>query len=357
MRHARSALASQLVGSYAKPEWLADHHKAYALRESWWRVSPDLLPDALDDAVSLAIADQEVAGLDFITDGEQRRQSFTGYFFRLGGVDMANWSPRRPGAAKDIEGYVDRQPSASSPLATGPTVTGPITWPGPLSVDDLRYLRRATRRRVKATVIGPATFAMRVADQYYGSVEQLMFAVADALNHELRALAAAGADLIQIDDPEIHFSLSEVRHAVTEALDRMTHGVTTRTAVHICYGYARTTPTKRVNPKYAEALALIAASAVDEISIEYEQPGHQPDLLPYAGDKAVILGLLNLAPGAPDEPVEHIIRRAKEAMQVIPPERLRLAPDCGMWFLPRERAKKKITNLALAARSLQNELL
>jgi len=352
------ALTSQLVGSYAKPPWIADHERAYALDESWWRIPPEHLESAKNDATLLAIRDQERAGLDIITDGEQRRQSFTAYFFRLHGIDTTRWGPRIDRTSRDIAGFVERRaPTTRTALFpnSGPSVTGPISWAGPISVDDLHFLRRTTRRLTKVMVAGPATLATRLSDQYYGDLAKLMFAIADALNHEVKALEAAGADLIQLDEPEIHFSLSLVRGAATEAIDRALHGVRARTAVHVCYGYARTTTTKRVNPKYAEALALIAASRADEISLEYEQPGHQPDVLAHCGNKAVILGLLNNAPDAPVETVDHIIGRARAALAVVPAERLRLAPDCGMWFLPREQAFRKISALALAARALRNE--
>jgi 5-methyltetrahydropteroyltriglutamate--homocysteine methyltransferase len=352
------ALTSQLVGSYAKPPWIADHERAYALDELWWWVPPEYLDEAKRDAALLAIREQERAGLDVITDGEQRRQSFTAYFFRLNGIDLTHWGPRADRSSTDVAGFVERRaPTTRTALFpnSGPTVTGPISWAGPMSVDDFRFLRRSTRRLTKAMVAGPATLAIRLSDQYYGDLSRLMFAIADAMNQEIKALEAAGADIIQLDEPEIHFSLSLVRGAATEAIDRALHGVSARTAVHICYGYARTTTAKRVNPKYAEALELIAASRADEISLEYEQPGHEPDVLTHCGDKAVILGLLNNALDAPIETVDHIVARARRALDVIPIERLRLAPDCGMWFLPREQAFRKISALALAAAALRNE--
>lgn len=355
-------LATELVGSYAKPPWLVDLSKPTAIDQSeWWRVPPERLPAAQDDAVLLAIADQERAGLDYVTDGEQRRQSFSGYFMRLGGIDTENWSDRYGGGRRtsDVADYIsirDVSRLKSGMMSMGPTVTGPITWQGPLSVADLEFLRRHTARRSKVTVIGPATLAVRISDHHYGDMGKLMLALADALNHELRALAAAGADLIQIDDPELHFNQSRVSEWATEALSRMVAGVEARTAVHICYGYAQNIASKRVNPAYAEAMQMIAASDVDEMSIEYEQPGHEPDVLEHAGDKAVILGLLNLAPDAPVERTEHIIERARAALEVVPADRLRLAPDCGMWFLPRETAQRKIAALGAASRALRTEL-
>lgn len=347
---------SQLVGSYAKPVWIADHDQAYNLHDSWWRIAPEYLEAAKDDATRLAIYDQERAGLDVLTDGEERRQSFSAHFFGLGGIDTSHWGQRGQGNATDIAGFVERLPSPAAIPTSGPVVNGPITWPGPIAVPDFLFLKRHTRKLTKVTVVGPSTLATRLSDHYYGGMSELMIAIADAMNHEVLALEAAGADIIQIDDPEIHFSLAKVHGAATEALNRMVHGVRTRTAVHVCYGYARTSKNKPINPKYAEALDLIAASNVDEISLEYEQPGHQPDVLTHCGSKAVILGVLNCSPEAPIEQVDGIMARARAAAEVVPPEQLRLAPDCGMWFLPREQAFAKIAALGLAAKALQGEV-
>ena len=205
------------------------------------------------------------------------------------------------------------------------------------------------------TVIGPCSLALRLADEHYGSLDKLAFGLADALNQELRALARAGVDLIQIDEPEVHFRYSQLKDFAHEAINRVLRGVQTQTAVHVCYGYSKNIAAKRVNPIYESALGLLAATDVNEISLEYEQPGHTPDLLTHCGDKGVILGLLNLDTEAEVETVAHITARARAALQVVAPERLRLASDCGMWFLPRERALGKITALELAAQALRNE--
>jgi 5-methyltetrahydropteroyltriglutamate--homocysteine methyltransferase len=170
---------------------------------------------------------------------------------------------------------------------------------------------------------------------------------------EIRHLESLGVDLIQIDEPEVHFRFSQCEGYATEAIDRALAGVEARTAVHMCYGYSKNIAEKRATPVYAQALTSLAASCVDEISLEYEQPNHQPELLEAAGDKAVILGLLNLDTEAPVETIEHIESRARDAIEVIGPDRLRLAPDCGMWFLPREHAFSKIEHLEAAARNLR----
>ena len=218
---------------------------------------------------------------------------------------------------------------------------------------DLAFLQRTTDRPTKITVIGPSTLALRLVDEHYGSLEKLTFAVADALNDELRALDAVGVDLVQIDEPEAHFRYSQVEPFAAEAIDRMLAGVQCRTAVHMCYGYARNIAEKRATPVYDHALELLASTTVDDISLEYEQPHHQPDLLEHAGDKTVILGTLDLGTEAPVEEVDHIVSRVRDAVQVVGPDRVRLAPDCGMWFLPRDHARAKVAAMESAARVLR----
>lgn len=352
----RFRLASELVGSYTKPSWLCDHNKAALRNVSFWRIPEEHLAEAQDDAVLLAISDQERAGLALITDGEQRRQSFSAYFFRMGGIDTATVVdlPRRA----EVATYNDRSndPASNTGMITNaPVVRGPVVWEKPLSVNDFTYLKNRTALPTKVTVIGPLTMASRLKDEYYGDFGKLTMDVAAALNQEILALQAAGADLIQIDDPDLHMGLKRVEPYAVDALNSAVQGVTVPTAVHVCYGYARTIASKRVDPDYAKVLELIARSSVDEMSVEYEQPGHEPDLLQSAGDKAVILGLLNLSLTAPVETVEHITARARAAIEVIGPDRLRLAPDCGMWFMPREQAFGKISALAGAARTLREE--
>ena len=353
--------ATQLVGSWCKPKWLADHDKVYGKEGSWWRVPPELLPEALDDAVRLAVADQNRAGLTYATDGECRRQTFSGHFYCFGGIDseeqgaVTNFSndvgdfltmKARPAPA-----VVD-EPSAP-PKFEQPRVVGPLTWTEPVLADAARFLQRYADNRSKVTIIGPVSLGLRLVDEHYGDQEALTLALAEVINQEIRHLESLGVDLIQIDEPEVHFRYSQCEGYATEAIDRALAGVEARTAVHMCYGYSKNIAEKRATPVYAQALTSLAASCVDEISLEYEQPNHQPELLEAAGDKAVILGLLNLDTEAPVETVEHIESRARDAIEVIGPDRLRLAPDCGMWFLPRDHACSKIEHLEAAARNLR----
>lgn len=358
--------ATQLVGSWSKPRWLCNHDLFFAPENTWWRVPEDQRAEAQDDATLLAIHDQDDAGLSYVTDGEQRRQTFSGYFNFLGGIDNVNRAEYavRMGdigdalvmKARPSLGVANETATAAAPRefkATVPQVTGPITWQGPILGRDFAFLKAHARGLKKMTIIGPCSLAVRLADAHYGSTAALAFAIADALNQELRALEAAGADLVQLDEPEAHFRYSQVKDFAVEAINRAVRGLRIPTAVHVCYGYSRNIAQKRVNPVYEKSLDLLASTDINEISLEYEQPGHQPELLGRLRHKGVILGLLNLDTEAPVETVEHIVGRARAALEVVAPERLRLAPDCGMWFLPRGRALGKIRALEQAARILR----
>ncbi len=355
-------IPTQLVGSWCKPQWLADHDLAYGPEGSWWRLPAERLPEALDDAVRLAVYDQERAGLTRVTDGEQRRQSFSGYFYALGGIDVAH-----PGEvtdfSSDVTGYLKMKQRAVTsdaegkpappPKFTQPRVTGPITWPGPLLGEATDFLLSHTNRPAKVTAIGPVTLSLRLVDEHYGSRAELAFAVADAINAELRALAAAGVAVVQLDEPEVHFRYSQVADFAVEAIDRALAGVECETAVHMCYGYSRNIAEKRSTPVYGDALELLAGTAADEISLEFAQPGHSADLLQRAGDKRVAVGVLNLDTEAAVETEADVLRIAEPALEVLGVRRLALAPDCGMWFLPRETALGKITAMEAAAATLR----
>lgn len=252
--------------------------------------------------------------------------------------------------------FIDLAPEVKARMdqAMIPRVTAEITWPGPIAVDDLRFLREHTRRRTKMTVIGPLTAAARLANEFYPDEEALGMALARVINQELRALQAAGADILQLDEPDFHFRHDAAVKWGTRALDVAFEGIKAVRAVHICYGYA-TIGRKRIDQGYGMALEAIAESCADQISLEYEQPGHTPELLEHCRDKGVILGLLDLGRHEVETP-EHIAGRIRDALQVVPPERLDVAPDCGMWFLPRSVAFGKIQALASAAAMVRAEL-
>lgn len=351
---------TQIVGSYHKPKWLCNHDLVYTPEGTWWKVLPEDFPAATDDATRLAIEDQNLAGLTFVTDGEVRRQTFSGYFYCLGGIDSVNrgamtFSANDIGNAITMKARAPIDPNSPPPPPTIPKVVSAVSWDKPILANDLAFLKRYAKGKTKMTVIGACSLALRVVDEHYGSLDKLSFGIADALNKELHALEAAGVDLIQIDEPEVHFRYSQLKDFAQEAINRTVHGLKTTTAVHVCFGYSKNIAEKRTNPIYESALELLASSDIDEISLEYEQPGYNSELLTHLGNKAVILGLLNLDTEAEVETVEHIVARAKEVLQVVPKEKLRLASDCGMWFLPRDTAFGKIANLEKAAQILRKE--
>jgi len=363
-------LPTQLVGSYHKPHWLADHARVYAKEGSWWRVDDEILDEALDDAVRLAVFDQNRAGLTYTTDGEQHRQTFSGHFNRLKGIDEDN-PLQFTNFQNDITPFLDMrheakgvgadvkkdEEAAKAPEVLFPAVNAPIEWPGPIVVEDAKFLKEIAADKIKATVVGPVTLSYRLVDSgIYNSHAELVFAIADALNAEMRALADTGVDLIQIDEPEVHFRYSQCSEFTVEAINRMIYGVGALTAVHVCYGYSRNIAFKRASPVYPRAVSLIAESDVDAISVEYAQPGHDTEFLKSLGDKDVILGVLNLDPMSEIETANAIIDKVRDAMSVIPAGRISLAPDCGMWFLPRDVAFSKLKAMGDAARSLRAEL-
>jgi len=355
--------ATQLVGSWCKPKWLCDHDKVYGKEGTWWRLPADDLPEAQDDSVRLAVFDQNRAGLTYATDGECRRQTFSGHFYCFEGIDseeqgaVTNFSndvgeflTMKAKAAPAVESSEPAPP----PKFEQPRVVAPLRWTAPILANDVSFLRTYAANRTKTTIIGPISLGLRVVDEFYGDQQALTFALADVINAEIRHLETLGVDLIQIDEPEVHFRYSQCKDYATEAIDRTLAGVTTRTSVHVCYGYSKNIAEKRATPVYEQSLELLAASCVDDISLEYEQPAHGPDLLEHTGTKGVILGVLNLDTEGPVESVEHIESRAKEAIEVIGPDRLRLGPDCGMWFLPRDHAFAKISHMEQAARRLRS---
>lgn len=359
--HRRSVLqplTTQIVGSYAKPSWLVRRERAFHFDGSAWRVEPEFLDQARQDAASLAIYEQERAGLDLLTDGEAQRPAYDRYFYaRLEGIDSATLGAQT--RQNEIDGVSrarsDRTEELDWVRTNVPRIVGEVRWPGPLSVDELLFAKKHTNKPVKATVIGPLTSYEKLVDEYYGDEEATILAIAGALNAELRALEAAGADLLQVDEPSFHSSFTRARRVGAAALERVTEGLRTPVAVHVCYGYAYHRESKGPNESYADVLELIAScDRVDAISLEYEQPGHRAELLRHCGSKHVILGLLNLGSQQVETP-DHIAARLREAMEVVPVERLHPASDCGMWHLPREIAFGKISSLADGANIIRRE--
>jgi len=337
-------LPTSLVGSYAQPDWLIDRAKLAGRfpprvrAQELWRVAPELLAEAQDDATLLAIRAQEDAGLDVVTDGEIRRESYSNHFATaLDGVDVDN-----PGTALDRSGH-------PNPV---PRITGPISRPAPIQVDDLRFLRAATDRTIKMTVPGPFTMSQQAQDDHYGDPGEAALGYAAAVNAEIRDLFAAGADVVQIDEPYMQARPEAAREYGLAALNAALEGVTGTTAVHICFGYAAII---HARPEGYSFLPELAGSPVDQISIETAQSGLDLGVLRDLTDKTIILGVLDLS--TPEvEDAETVAARARRAFDLLPPAQLVLAPDCGLKYLPRASAAGKARALAQGAALLRGEV-
>jgi 5-methyltetrahydropteroyltriglutamate--homocysteine methyltransferase len=337
-------LPTSLVGSYAQPEWLIDRAKLAGRfpprvrARELWRIPPEQLGQAQDDATELAIRAQERAGLDIITDGEIRRESYSNHFATaLEGVDLDN-----PGTALDRSGH-------PNPV---PRIVGPIRRPRPVEVDDLRFLRAHTDRPVKMTVPGPFTMSQQAQNDHYPDAEAAAMDYAAAVNAEMRDLFAAGADIVQIDEPYMQARPEAARAYGLAALNAALDGVVGTTAVHICFGYAAIIHER---PEAYSFLPELAGCPVQQVSIETAQSGLDLGVLSDLKDKTIILGVIDLS--RPDvEPVEVVAGRVRRAFEWVPPERIVIATDCGMKYLPRASAAGKMRAMSGAARLLRGEL-
>jgi 5-methyltetrahydropteroyltriglutamate--homocysteine methyltransferase len=334
---------TSLVGSYPQPDWLIDRER---LRHRFpprirarelWRVDPEHLAQAQDDATLLAIRAQERAGLDILTDGEMRRESYSNRFATaLEGVDIDN-----PGSALDRSGH-------PNPV---PRVTGPIRRRNPVEVGDVTFLRANTRRTVKITVPGPFTMAQQAQNDYYASTEDLALGYAEAVNEEVRDLFAAGADIVQLDEPYLQARPDQARRYGVKAINRALAGVTGTTAVHVCFGYAAIIHER---PEGYSFLPELADADCDQVSIETAQSGLDCSVLGELDGKTIILGVLNLDDHTV-ESAEQVAERVRRALPYVPAERIVLAPDCGMKYLPRDSASGKLAAMTAAAAILRAE--
>src|SRR4051794_15182587 len=337
-------LPTSLVGSYAQPDWLIDRAKLAGRfpprvrAKELWRVDPAYLEQAQDDATLLAIRAQEEAGIDIITDGEMRRESYSNHFATaLDGVDVDN-----PGSALDRSGH-------PNPV---PRITGPITRRAPIEVEDLRFLRAATDRTVKMTVPGPFTMSQQAQDDHYGDPAAAAMDYAAAVNAEIRDLFAAGADVVQLDEPYMQARPQAAREYGLAALNAALEGVTGTTAVHICFGYAAIIHER---PEGYSFLPELAGCPVDQISIETAQSGLDLGVLRDLSEKTIILGVIDLSDHEV-ESAELVADRVRRAFPYTSPERITIATDCGMKYLPRPSAEGKMRAMAGAASILRAEL-
>ncbi|NIJ11969.1 5-methyltetrahydropteroyltriglutamate--homocysteine methyltransferase [Saccharomonospora amisosensis] len=337
-------LPTSLVGSYAQPEWLidrarlADRFPPRVRAKELWRIAPEFLAEAQDDATVVAVRAQELAGLDIVTDGEIRRESYSNHFATaLQGVDVDN-----PGTALDRSGH-------PNPV---PRIVGPIRRTHPVQVDDLRFLRAHTDRVIKMTVPGPFTMAQQAQNDYYPDDASAAMAYAQAVNAEVADLFEAGADVVQLDEPYLQARPAAAREYGLATLNAALEGITGTTAVHLCFGYAAIIHER---PEGYSFLPELAGCPVDQISIETAQSNLDLGVLADLSDKTVILGVLDLSTPAV-ETVEVVARRVRRAFDRLPPRQLVLAPDCGMKYLPRSAAEGKLRALAGAAALLREEL-
>ena len=335
---------ASLVGSYPQPDWLIDREKLAGRfpprvrATELWRVDPGHLEEAQQDATLLAIRAQEQAGLDIITDGEIRRESYSNRFATaLDGVDIDN-----PGTALDRSGH-------PNPV---PRVTGPIRRRHPVEVEDLNFLRAHTSRTVKITVPGPFTMSQQAQNDYYPSREEAAFGYAAAVNEEVKDLFAAGADIVQLDEPYLQARAGEARGYGVAVVNRALEGVTGTTAVHLCFGYAAIIHER---PEGYSFLPELAASTADQISIETAQSGLDCSVLATLDGKTIILGVLDLSDSSVETPGQ-VVDRIRRALPYVAADHLVLAPDCGMKYLPRAAAAGKLAAMTEAATRLRSEL-
>ena len=297
-----------------------------------WRVPEPLLEEAQDDATRLAVKDMEQAGVDVITDGEMRRESYSNRFATaLEGVDLDD-----PGVALDRTGH-------ENPV---PKVVGPIRRSRPVEVRDVEFLRSISDRRIKITVPGPFTMTQQAQNDHYSDDRSLALAYAEAVNEELRDLKAAGADVVQIDEPYLQARPEPAREYAVEAINRALDGIEGDTVLHTCFGYAHIVHDRPDGYPFLRELNECVAT---HLSLEAAQPNLDPEVLRDLPDKTIILGVLDLGSSEVETP-EVVADRIRKALAVVAPERLVVAPDCGMKYLPRERAFQKLEAMVAGAR-------
>ena len=332
-----------LVGSYPQPEWLIDRNKLggrfppRVRAKELWRIPEPFLAEAQDDATLVAIRAQEEAGIDIVTDGEIRRESYSNRFATaLEGVDIDN-----PGTALDRSGH-------PNPV---PRVAGKIRRKHAVEVDDLKFLRRHTARKVKITLPGPFTMSQQAQNDFYASDAECAMDYAAAVNEEIKDLFAAGADVVQVDEPYMQARPEKAREYGLAALNRALEGISGTTAVHICFGYAAII---HARPSGYSFLPELAACRCQQISIETAQSKLDCAVLAGLRGKQIMVGCIDLLEQTIETP-EVVAERIRKALRYLRPEDVILAPDCGMKYLPRQVAEGKLRAMVAAAKLLRAE--
>jgi 5-methyltetrahydropteroyltriglutamate--homocysteine methyltransferase len=337
-------LPTTLVGSAPQPEWLIDRAKLAGRfpprvrAKELWRIPEPFLAEAQDDATRLAIRAQEDAGLDIITDGEIRRESYSNRFATaLEGIDIDN-----PGTALDRSGH-------PNPV---PRIVGKIRRRHPVEVADVKFLRAHTPRMIKMTVPGPFTMSQQAQNDYYKSAEEAAMDYAAAVNEEIRDLFAAGADIVQVDEPYMQARPEKAREYGLKALNRALEGITGTTAVHICFGYAAVI---HVRPSGYSFLSELAGCSCKQVSIETAQSNLDCSVLKTLPGKKIILGVIDLNDMTVESP-ETVAARIRRALPYVRAEDVLVAPDCGMKYLPRDVAFGKMVAMVEGARIVRAAL-
>ena len=337
-------LPTTVVGSLPQPEWLVDRATLAkgvprVRLQSMWRVPESGLEEAQDDATILAIQELERAGIDIVTDGEMRRESYSNRFATaLEGVDAAN-----PGIIRAANG-------AETPV---PRVVGRVRRVRPVELRDMQFLRRHTDRPAKITLPGPFTLAQQAKNEAYRDIETLAMDFAIAVNEEARDLEAAGADVIQLDEPWLRNDPEAAKRFAVPVINRALEGITVPTALHLCFGYAAVVHGQK--PTGYRFLPQLAATIAQQISIEAAQPKLDLGVLAELAPKTVMLGVIDLGDPAVETPVK-VAERIRAGLEWLPAERLIPAPDCGMKYLPRETASGKLRALVEGARLVRAAL-
>ncbi len=337
-------LPTTVVGSYVQPDWLVDRSRLLAMvpprirAREIWRLAPEHLEDAQDAATLAAIHDMERAGIDIVTDGEIRRESYSNRFATaLDGVETDN--------PAEVMGR------SGQPILV-PRITGPIRRTGPVERRDAEFLRANTTRTAKITIPGPFTMSMTALDEHYGDDEACAMAFADAVNQEIRELFATGVDIVQLDEPWMQARPEQAARFAIKVINRALEGAAGTTAVHMCFGYAHAVKNK---PEGYSFLPELAACDADQISVEAAQPGLDPAALEALSGKTIMVGVLDLGDAAVETP-ERVAARIRAALAVVPADRLVLAPDCGMKYLDRRTAFGKLCALAQGATLVRAEI-
>ena len=341
-----SKIRTALVGSYAQPEWLIDRDAlrnrlpARILTGDMWRVAPELLKEAQDDAVLSILEDQHQAGIDIVTDGEVRRESYS--------APLAN-APEGIDRER-VETLIGR---AGKPNKV-PLITGPLKRIAPVHVEDVKFLRAHTDRTVKITIPGPFTLSQLAVSEYYKTPEEVAMAYAEVVNKEMKALYEAGADIVQFDEPYLQARYDDAKDYGVKAINRALEGIEGTTALHVCFGYAAMVSDKS-GDGYS-CLPLVSDINVDQVSIEAAQPdldlGAALNALP---GKTIMVGVLDLGDETPETP-EIVADRLRAALEFLPPERIIAAPDCGLKYLPRDSARAKLKALGEGTAIVNSEL-